>query len=228
MTDHQPDKSTENSAQAETNPLQPADDVEQITAAEEHTPQQLPPPLAPRDAPPPEETLQGAQLGPLPASPSDEAPTGDPNLTPGESGLPTVNLDAPDDVKPLIRYGDVLLSDVTRLRLRLGKEGELGTIESDIQHELIAGRAIEGQPYKPDIDLTPYNAYQYGVSRYHLKIERRGDTLYVTDLGSQNGTYLNGVRMYPNQARVLRDTDELLLGRLPVTVRLVGAEPSEL
>ena len=47
-------------------------------------------------------------------------------------------------------------------------------------------------------------------------IRRGEDTLTLVDLGSVNGTHLNGQRLVPNQPRVLRDGDEIRLGRLVV------------
>jgi pSer/pThr/pTyr-binding forkhead associated (FHA) protein len=45
------------------------------------------------------------------------------------------------------------------------------------------------------------------------------------DLESTNGTYLNGVWMYPNQPRLLRDEDELMLGSLVLHVKFIWQEP---
>jgi pSer/pThr/pTyr-binding forkhead associated (FHA) protein len=45
-------------------------------------------------------------------------------------------------------------------------------------------------------------------------IRRGEDTLTLVDLGSTNGTHLNGQRLIPNQPRVLRDGDEVRLGKL--------------
>jgi len=67
---------------------------------------------------------------------------------------------------------------------------------------------------KPDIDLTPFGALEKGVSRRHAIIEPSEDTLMIMDIGSSNGTFLNGQRLMPNQPRVLRDGDEVRLGRL--------------
>src|SRR5512139_237936 len=38
------------------------------------------------------------------------------------------------------------------------------------QDEVTLGRVSEGQPVRPDIDLTPYKAYEAGVSRLHASI----------------------------------------------------------
>ena len=66
----------------------------------------------------------------------------------------------------------------------------------------------------PDVDLAPYGAAEQGVSRRHAVIRRGEDTLTLVDLGSTNGTHLNGQRLIPHQPRVLRDGDEVRLGKL--------------
>ncbi len=53
-----------------------------------------------------------------------------------------------------------------------------------------------------------------GVSRVHAVFERFGDTWCVRDLGSRNGTFVNGGRIIGERA--LHSGDEVLLGRLRV------------
>jgi pSer/pThr/pTyr-binding forkhead associated (FHA) protein len=51
-----------------------------------------------------------------------------------------------------------------------------------------------------------------GVSRVHAVLERFGDTWCVRDLGSRNGTFVNGERIVGERA--LHSGDEIVLGRL--------------
>jgi hypothetical protein len=53
-----------------------------------------------------------------------------------------------------------------------------------------------------------------GVSRVHAVLERFGDSWCVRDLGSRNGTFVNGDRIIGE--RVLHAGDEISLGRLRV------------
>jgi pSer/pThr/pTyr-binding forkhead associated (FHA) protein len=62
--------------------------------------------------------------------------------------------------------------------------------------------------------MAPFGAAEQGVSRRHAIIRRGENTLTLIDLGSTNGTHLNGQRLTPNQPRVLRDGDEIRMGRL--------------
>jgi len=78
----------------------------------------------------------------------------------------------------------------------------------------ILGRGDASSKQKPDLDLSPYGALEKGVSRLHAMITRSEDTLTLIDMGSVNGTHLNGQRLVPDQPRVLRDGDEIRLGKL--------------
>lgn len=51
-----------------------------------------------------------------------------------------------------------------------------------------------------------------GVSRRHAVIVNRNDEFYVMDLGSRNGTYLQGVRLQAGQRSLLHDGDNLRFG----------------
>ncbi len=44
----------------------------------------------------------------------------------------------------------------------------------------------------PDINLEPYHAFEAGVSRIHAAIRLVDDQVLITDLGSGNGTRING------------------------------------
>ena len=50
------------------------------------------------------------------------------------------------------------------------------------------------------------------VSRLHAKLDSDHLNLYLEDLGSTNGTYVNGQRMLPGQPRRLRAGDVIHFG----------------
>ncbi len=79
---------------------------------------------------------------------------------------------------------------------------------------VVFGRLDPTALNKPDVDLTPYGALENGVSRIHCAIYRDDMTLTIIDLGSANGTHLNGQRLIPEVPRVLRDGDEIQFGKL--------------
>jgi len=80
--------------------------------------------------------------------------------------------------------------------------------------EILLGRSDNQSNVIPDLDVGPYGAAEQGVSRRHAAIRRGEDTLTLVDLGSTNGTHLNGQRLIPYQPRVLRDGDEIRMGKL--------------
>lgn len=86
------------------------------------------------------------------------------------------------------------------------------------RNEFTMGRISEGQPIMPDIDLSPYQAYAAGVSRLHAVIKREGSRIIFMDLGSANGTYINGKRLPPNVEQVLNHGDVVALGKLKMQI----------
>jgi pSer/pThr/pTyr-binding forkhead associated (FHA) protein len=66
----------------------------------------------------------------------------------------------------------------------------------------------------PDIDLSTYAAYQMGVSRTHAILELAEDHLTLHDLGSRNGTFINGQRVTPEHPQLLHNGDEVRLGKM--------------
>jgi hypothetical protein len=84
---------------------------------------------------------------------------------------------------------------------------------------LVIGRfSTDDGDFQPDVDLTLFGALNKGVSRRHLKLSRKEALVFVTDLGSTNGTFVNGHRLMPNLQRVLRSGDELRFGYLKVKI----------
>jgi FHA domain len=85
--------------------------------------------------------------------------------------------------------------------------------------ELTADRALIGRRstsrnIHPEVDLSP-TPEDVAVSRQHAEIVRAADgTFTVTDLGSSNGTFLNGsaVAMSPNTAMPLANGDSVSVG----------------
>jgi pSer/pThr/pTyr-binding forkhead associated (FHA) protein len=51
-----------------------------------------------------------------------------------------------------------------------------------------------------------------GISRYHFVIELRGESVYLIDKESQNGTYIDGERVKSDTPHLLRDGEEIQAG----------------
>jgi pSer/pThr/pTyr-binding forkhead associated (FHA) protein len=88
------------------------------------------------------------------------------------------------------------------------------------QEEFTLGRVSEGQPVVPDLDLTPYKAYEAGVSRMHVSIRTIEEQVLITDLGSANGTRVNGVQITPHIPYPVKHGDILTLGKFKIQILL--------
>lgn len=85
---------------------------------------------------------------------------------------------------------------------------------------LVIGRRTQpADREQPDVDLSRFAATQMGVSRAHMRLVRRDNLIYISDLESRNGTWLNGKRLVGKGERVVRDGDEVQLGKLRITIR---------
>jgi pSer/pThr/pTyr-binding forkhead associated (FHA) protein len=80
------------------------------------------------------------------------------------------------------------------------------------------GRISGTQPILPDIDLTPYHAYEEGVSRLHATIRVSNENISVFDLGSANGTLINGSKIPPYEPHLLKNGDVLVFGKFQVEI----------
>lgn len=106
-----------------------------------------------------------------------------------------------------------------RLNLHVIRSGQILPLGG--RGEYIVGRVSEGQSILPDIDLEPYNAYESGVSRLHARIKIEEQNMWITDLGSANGTRVNNEKLSPHQDYPLSNKDVVRLGRLSLQA-LVG------
>jgi pSer/pThr/pTyr-binding forkhead associated (FHA) protein len=100
--------------------------------------------------------------------------------------------------------------------LHLIDTGQMFPLSSE--NEFTLGRVSEGQPIMPDVDLSPYQAYSAGVSRLHAVIRRDGSNIILMDLGSANGTYVNGKRLSPNVGQAIKHGDIVALGKMKIQI----------
>lgn len=97
--------------------------------------------------------------------------------------------------------------------------GTASTIQVQVQEAMTIGRSDPQRGVYPDVDLGPHGAQHRGVSRQHAVVIARENRIAVKDLGSVNGTRLNGRVMVPDQEYRLRHGDELEVGELKLQVR---------
>lgn len=72
------------------------------------------------------------------------------------------------------------------------------------------GRRDPSQNHYPELDLADYDRGH--ASRRHAVVERRGDQYVLTDLGSVNGTLINGRPLQPHRPHPLRANDRIKIG----------------
>ncbi|KAG6542228.1 hypothetical protein Mapa_016356 [Marchantia paleacea] len=65
------------------------------------------------------------------------------------------------------------------------------------------------------------------VSSMHARLEKRGDVLYVTDLDSTNGTYLDGRKIRPGAVTPVNPGSILVFGDEHLAVFRVGVEQAK-
>jgi phosphoserine phosphatase RsbU/P len=87
-----------------------------------------------------------------------------------------------------------------------------------LQRVPLGGRTTIGRAEDSDIRLPDRS-----LSRRHAQILQRRDGCYLVDLGSTNGTYLNGARV--PQESPLQDGDVITLGEVVIVYHASGSEP---
>jgi hypothetical protein len=135
------------------------------------------------------------------------------NVDPGTWGTrPLTGMNTPDEAQTHFASTMMLL-------LVLKEAARVLLLQPHQGREYVIGR-VEGSTVAVDVDLTPYQARERGVSRHHVAITRAPEhhCLMVRDLQSDNGTYLNGQRLRPAETRVLSHGDDLRLGQLELLV----------
>lgn len=97
--------------------------------------------------------------------------------------------------------------------------GQVYTMQDDVVN---IGRADVAQNWHPELDVIPYGggAPDLGVSRHQARLERQDSGFVVVDMGSTNGTYLNGRPAPYNQPVQINDGDTLSFGALNTQVSI--------
>lgn len=83
----------------------------------------------------------------------------------------------------------------------------------------LVGRCDESKAIQPSVDLSPLGGYEGGVSRAHAMIHV-GTEVSLTDLGSVNGTRINGVQVVPHKAYLLTNGDLVTFGKVKMSVHI--------
>jgi hypothetical protein len=97
----------------------------------------------------------------------------------------------------------------------------------NLSEEMHVGRSYPSTDLYEGVDLSPYNAFEKGVSRKHATLRLKGERVYLVDNKSANGTFVNGKRIPPDEPYPLRNGDRVKLGTLNTVVQLL-TNPFEL
>lgn len=159
-------------------------------------------------------TTCGAQLWGLATEttirmPARKAPT-EPKPNTSAHTAPT-----PPPLEALIGDAEQVVRIPGAIGLRLIDADVLLTLSG--KEDYIVGR--EGGPgAEPDADLGPHGGRDLGVSRRHARLSRLGGQLLLEDLGSANGTWLNGEPVTTGTPMRLENGDLVKFARLMVRI----------
>jgi len=93
---------------------------------------------------------------------------------------------------------------------------ESGKIYPVYKDEVLLGRYDSVTGHRPEIDLTEEDDNR-NISRRHARLLYKENTYYVAEeIGTMNGTYINGTRIPTGVLTPIHDGDELILCRVPV------------
>jgi hypothetical protein len=95
------------------------------------------------------------------------------------------------------------------------------SVSYHISHPMRVGRGSPHDLEKPDIDLNPYESIKT-VSRNHATISIKNGHVMITDVGSSNGTFVDGKRLKPNLPAKVESGTMVRFGALIVQI-LQGA-----
>jgi hypothetical protein len=127
----------------------------------------------------------------------------------------TIKIDT-DELMLKFNWGDPISVNYAELFLNI--MGADIPLMLQFNNEIILGREGGGKPGQTVLDLTSFEGDAKGVSRTHAALQRLKNNLYIVDLGSSNGTYVNGQRLSSHQPSILIEGDEIRLGNLVATI----------
>lgn len=207
-----PEETAQPSAMGAFTPYEPSAPIAPPLMSDEHTL-----PEAEREiviTPPAPEPVVLEPEAITPPPPAEDAPLPAPNreaiasglvTTDTESGLPRVApfiVDTPPTEAPAPAGTP---SGMHSVILRLGNLSATFFLVKDVT---TIGRPDAAVENYPDIEIE----LDDGVSRRHAEIHRQGDAFSLVDVGSTNGTILNGEMLTPHQPAPLNSGDRVHVG----------------
>jgi len=177
-------------------------------------------------------------------SPDNQTTTDDVDNTDKPKAVPrSTTYDVGDEAREALRRYETQQQDIATQRQTEAQEGQIISGENvmlrvevqgggtplllPLTGETVIGRRDPSTHTSPELDLTPYGAYQMGISRRHAIIRMEDDKPMLTDLGSRNGTYINGKKLKAHQTIPLKDGDEVRLGKIVLHITFQTEEDDD-
>ncbi len=132
-------------------------------------------------------------------------------------------MDDLDDTRPLTSPTN--RSIIHTLTFQIGDD-QLA-ISLKMAERLILGRQSNQMTDRPDLDLARFKVAEHGISRIHATLECNEAGVYLMDLGSRNGTYVNNEILAAFSPCYLRDGDVVRFGKLALTLSLRKEENAD-
>jgi hypothetical protein len=104
---------------------------------------------------------------------------------------------------------------IWRIELR-GPDPDSEPMGFDVYDDAVIGRGTHAH-----IRLDEVGAGEMGVSRRHAVLRPTRDHLYLIDIGSANGTFLNYFSAAPSTPMVIENDDVITLGGLSFVVKII-------
>src|SRR5882724_253358 len=95
-----------------------------------------------------------------------------------------------------------------------------------IQNQGMTGRACELHTDRTTVGRVEDNTFQIAdpsVSSHHCEVQQRGAEIFIRDLNSTNGTFINDARVTES---VLKPGQSLRLGQVELKLEAEGAAPT--
>lgn len=148
--------------------------------------------------------------------PASDEPVTAPLETPANESFvkprsaPLMDLDIPElDKRPEGCDGVVLVEGMLDSETAFRRFCFVNTVQINV----VIGRG--------DTDIAIEHA---AISRAHVRLESDGESLTLSDLGSRNGTYIGDVPCLTGEVMYLEEDDEIYLGHVKCTIRVVKQE----
>jgi len=115
-----------------------------------------------------------------------------------------------------------MAQEVWKVIFQAATNTEVRELEIEVKGLSVVGRNDPDGDTKADLDLSPFNAGAYGVSRQHVILIPTDEGPCIIDMNSTNGTWINGLYLEPGRRYRLRTNDRVELGSLKLLVRVMS------